>query len=171
MAIDSTIRLSEIDTPDNPPSGQHRLYVGTDGKLKKVNSSGTVTELDEVSAVAHIRTFGITIDGGGSAILSGVKGYIAVPFDGTITGWTLTADQTGSIVIDVWKDTYANYPPDVSDTIAGSEKPTISSDVKGQDLDLTTWTTAVAAGDVIGFNVDSCTDIQLATLVIQMSIS
>jgi hypothetical protein len=116
---------------------------------------------------AITRSFGIAIDGGGQAITTGVKGDIVVPFDCTIQGWTLIADQSGSIVIDVWKDTYANYPPTIADTIAGSEKPTISSATKGQDLSLSTWTLAVTAGDIIRFNVDSCTSITRATLVIQ----
>lgn len=116
---------------------------------------------------AIVRTFGITIDGGGQAITTGVKGDIVVPFDCTIQGWTLFGDTTGSIVIDVWKDSYANFPPTVDDSIAGSEKPTISSSTKGQDLSLTTWTLPVTAGDVLRFNVDSCTSITKATLVIQ----
>lgn len=119
--------------------------------------------------IASTRSIGITIDGGGSAITTGVKGYIEVPFSGTITGWTIVGDTSGSIVVDVWKDTYANFPPTVADTIAGSEKPTISSATKGQDLSLSTWTTSVTAGDVIGFNVDSCTSITRATLIIRIT--
>ncbi len=111
-------------------------------------------------------SFGITIDGGGSAISTGVKGYISIPFDCTIVGWILVADVSGSIVIDVWKDTYANHPPTVADTITSTDKPTISSALKGQNLALSAWTIAVQKGDVIGFNVDSCTTITKATLTI-----
>jgi hypothetical protein len=124
-----------------------------------------------LSANAQIKTFGITIDGGGSVISTGVKGYITVPFSGTITGWTLTAKESGSIVIDVWKDTYDNFPPTVADTIAGSEKPTLSSAQKNQDLTLSSWTTSVTAGDIIGFNVDSATTVTRVNLVIQMTVS
>lgn len=112
------------------------------------------------------RSFGITIDGGGSAITSGIKGDVVVPFNMTISSWTLIADQTGSIVIDVWKDTYANYPPTVADSIAGSEKPTLSSAAKNQDTNLTTWTTAVSAGDIVRFNVDSVSTVARVTLTI-----
>lgn len=115
------------------------------------------------------RTFGITIDGGDAPIEAGLAGDVVVPFGGTITGWTILADQTGSIAVDVWKDTYANYPPTVADTIVGSEKPTISGANKAQDLALTTWTTTVTAGDTVRFNVDSCVTITRATLVIQMT--
>jgi len=70
-----------------------------------------------------ISTIGITIDGGGSAITTGQKGYIEVPFACTISRATTLADQSGSIVIDVWKDTYANYPPVDADSITASAPP------------------------------------------------
>lgn len=119
------------------------------------------------SANSLVRSFGFTVDGGGAAITTGVKGYIEIPYACTITGWTLLADQVGSIVIDVWKDTYANYPPTVADTIAGTEKPTLASVIKNQDLTLTTWTTAVTAGDILGFNVDSASTVTRAHLIIR----
>lgn len=110
------------------------------------------------------------ITGGGAPITTGVKGCgIVVPFDCTITGWWLVADVSGSIVIDVWKDSYANYPPTIADTIAGTEKPTISSATKGQDVSLSTWTTALSKGDILRFNVDSCSTITEAALYLAVT--
>lgn len=103
--------------------------------------------------------FQFIIDGGGSAITTGEKGHLEVPFNCTVQGWTIGADQSGSIVVDVWKDTYANYPPTVADTIAGSEKPTLSTATKNQDLTLTTWTTSLTKGDILAFNVSSITTV------------
>ena len=114
-------------------------------------------------------SFGITIDGGGSAITTGVKGYVQIPYSGTITGWTILGDVSGSIVIDVWKDTYANYPPLVGDSIAGSEKPTLSSAIKNEDLTLSTWTTSVTEGDIIAFNVDSASTVTRVNLSINIT--
>ena len=105
-------------------------------------------------------------DAAGDVITTGPKGSIPVPFPCTITGWTLLAEQVGSIVIDVWKDTYANFKPTVADTIAGTEKPTLAAADKNQDLNLTTWTTSIAAGDILRFNVDSVTSIKQAMLVL-----
>lgn len=118
---------------------------------------------DETGTVA----IAIEIGNGDSVITTGVKGDIEIPFAMTITGWTLVADVSGSIVIDVWKDTYANFPPTVADTIAGSEKPTLSSAAKNQDLSLSTWTTSIAAGDILRFNVDSITTCKKITLVLR----
>lgn len=141
-----------------------------------VGGSGTTMEIDagvvgatELASNQKISSFGITIDGGGAAITTGVKGYVSVPYACTITGWDIFADQVGSIVVDVWKDTYVNYPPTVADTIAGTEKPTLTAAQKNQDTSLSTWTTAVSAGDVIGFSVDSAATVQRVTVIIRAS--
>ena len=141
-----------------------KLANGTAFQRIRTDSAGTGVEyFTEVSTLTFI------IDGGGSAITTGQKGHLEIPFACTITGWTLVADQSGSIVIDVWKDTYANFPPTVADTIAGSEKPTLSTAQKNQDLTLTTWTTAVTAGDILAFNVDSITTVTRVTLSIRVN--
>lgn len=106
------------------------------------------------------------IDGGGSTITTGVKGDLTIPFACTITEASLLADQSGSIVIDIWKDTYANYPPTVADTIVASAKPTISSATKAKDTTLTGWTKTIAAGDTLRFNVDSVTTLTRVTLTL-----
>lgn len=108
------------------------------------------------------------ISGGGSTVATGIAGDLTVPFNCTITEWTLLADQTGSVVIDIWKDTYANYPPTVADTITGSAKPTISAGVKGQSSTLTGWTTTISAGDTLRFNVDSAAAITRVTLSLKV---
>ena len=124
-----------------------------------INNSGNITGLKSIGIV-------YVIDGGGSAITTGQKGHLSIPFDCTITGWTLLADQSGNITIDVWKDTYANFPPTVADNITGTEKPTLTSVQKNQDTNLTTWATSVTSGDILAFNVDSCATITRVTLTI-----
>lgn len=111
-----------------------------------------------------ITAIGLVIDGGGATLTTGIKGDLTIPFACTITGWVMLADQSGSTVIDVWKDTYANYPPTVADTITGSAKPTISASTKGSSTTLTGWTTSIAAGDTLRFNVDSASSIQRVTI-------
>lgn len=67
----------------------------------------------------------------------------------------LTEGGTGSCVIDIWKDTYANFPPTDSDSITGGNEPEISSGTSYSDPTLSGWTTALAAGDVVRFHLDS----------------
>ena len=108
-------------------------------------------------------------DGGGVAVTTGQKGHINVPFNCTINQVDLFADQTGSIVFDIWKDTYANFPPTVADTITAAAKPTISAAQKYEDSTLTGWTTSISSGDVIAYNVDSCTTITRCTVALKVT--
>jgi len=108
------------------------------------------------------------IDGGGEAISTGIKGDIKVPFNGQITSCYLLADQSGSIVVDLWKDIYTNFPPTDADSITSSAVPTISSTTKDEDTSLTGWTKTITAGDIIRFNVDSCTTIERCTVILNI---
>lgn len=112
---------------------------------------------------------GVTIDGAGSAITTGIKGYLYVPYACTITVAELAADVSGSIVIDVWKDTAANFPPTDADSIAASAPPTLSSAQRSSDSTLTGWTVSLAAGDYLGFNVDSASTVTRVTLALKVT--
>jgi hypothetical protein len=103
-----------------------------------------------------------------SGIGAGDQGDLTIPFNCTITEWTLLADVSGSVVIDIWEDTYANYPPTVADTITGSAKPTISASTKGQSSTLTGWSPTIAAGSTLRFNVDSASTVNRVTLSLKV---
>src|SRR5215831_7375630 len=109
----------------------------------------------ELTNNQRIRALPFTVYQNGSVLTTGIKGDLYIPFTGVIVGVTLLADQSGSVVLDIWKDTYANYPPTVADTITAAAKPTLSSAVKYQDTVLTGWNTTVNAGDSFRFNFDS----------------
>lgn len=129
------------------------LTVGSNGQRIKA-ASGESTGLQWVDE--HY-TVPFIIDGGGSVITTGLQGGLQVDVTGTIVAATQLAldGLTGSIVTDIWKDTYANHPPTVADTITASAKPTISSSTKSTDTTLTGWTTGITAGDILFYNVDS----------------
>jgi hypothetical protein len=111
--------------------------------------------VDDLEGATRSGVIGFTIDGGGSAITTGLKGWVPVPENATITAARIVADQAGDCVVDIWKDTYANFPPTVADTITASARPTLSSAQKAEDATLTGWTTSLSAGDWLAFNVDS----------------
>lgn len=117
------------------------------------------------------RTIFYVIDGGGSTITTGIKGDLPIDINCTIQSAELLADQTGSIVVDIWKDTYANYPPTVGDSITSSAPPTISSAVKSLDSTLTGWTKTITAGDTLRFNVNSITSITRCTLGLKVLVT
>lgn len=101
--------------------------------------------------------FGITVDGAGNALTTGIKGFRYIEQDCVITGWDVRSDVTGSIIFDVKRNGVS---------IAGTEKPTISTASSGQDTTLTTWTTSLSTGDIIEFTIDSVATITRATLTI-----
>jgi len=110
------------------------------------------------------------IDGGGSAIEIGQKGHLKVPWACTITMAELEADQDGAIKVDIWKKDYANFPPADGDTICGGNEPEIAaSGKKDQDSTLTSWTKSLAAGDILAFNVDSCTTITRVSVILRVT--
>lgn len=116
---------------------------------------GTVTL---VRVIGDTSVWAYVIDGGGSTITTGIKAGFAIPYASKITGWQAFGDQSGSIVVDLWADTYANYPPLVGDSITTSNKPTISAATKGQNLSVNSgngWT--LAQGIYVRPNVDSVT--------------
>lgn len=138
--------------------------------------AGALTFLAQTTSAARRANLGVDvaninfiIDGGGSVITTGIKGDILIPFACTITEWTLLGDQIGNIVVDVWLDTYGNFPPVVSDSITAAAKPTMSGGVlKNQSSTLTGWTTAIPAGTILRFNVDSVATLTRATLVLKV---
>ena len=129
-----------------------------------VATTGTFTKNGNDITVGTIT---YVIDGGGSAITTGSKGYLEIPFGCTVNDWTIVADQSGSIVVDVKRSTYSGFP--TTSSIAGTEKPTLSSVQKNQDTSLSTWTTSIAAGDILEFVVDSATTVQRVTVALQVT--
>jgi len=118
------------------------------------------------SFVSNTRTLNFVIDGGGSAVTTGVKGHIVLDGDYTVTGWTVIADQSGSIVVDVNRATFTNFP--TTSSIAGTELPTLSSAQKAEDLTLSSWTTTLSARDVLEFEVDSATTVTRVTVALRL---
>ena len=91
-----------------------------------------------------------------------------IDIDCTISQVTLLADQVGDVELDIWKAAFASFPPTVDNTITADDKPTLSGAQSGQDSDLTGWTTAIAAGDVLRFNVDSAATITRLTIALTL---
>lgn len=171
VSINTTENAISV-SPTGAPGNNYSLPTATDSILGgiKVGSRLSISE-GVLSADEQTKTHwvNIIIDGGGSAIETGIKGDVVLPAC-TITEVMLLADQSGSIKIDIWKDTYANFPPTDADTICGGNEPEISSATKDNDATLTSWTTTITAEDILRINVDSCTTIERCTLALKVTI-
>jgi hypothetical protein len=145
------------------------------GQLVLVQNTGAPAGAASLTTQQKTRAITVVFGTGSGAIAAGLKTFVSCPYTGTITAARLLAVDaavtSGSIVIDVWKDTYANAPPAVADTITASAKPTLSSATKSEDTTLTGWTTAVTAGDVFGFVVDSATTVRQVALQLTIVLS
>ena len=181
--LDNTAGYFKVMVPGGGAHGPSQHTEGNNWKLLYLNGSGDETELSlgadgqkltatgASSAPAFeddLESVNFIIDGGGSAITTGVKGDLIVDFACTIQSVTMLADQSGSIVVDIWKDNYASFPPVDGDSITSSAVPTITTATKSQDSTLTGWTTSIAAGDILRYNVDSITSIQRLTITLKV---
>lgn len=108
------------------------------------------------------------MDGGGSALVAGIAGDLAIDFNCTIIGYTLLADAIGGLVVDVWKSAYASFPPTVANSLTGVTPPTLVAAAAAQDWTLAGWTTIITAGDVLRFNINSAATITKATLALKV---
>lgn len=106
---------------------------------------------------------GMVIDGGDAQIAAGIKSDLYVPFNCRVIDWTLLADRSGSIQLDVWNDGFGNFPPADADSITASAPPLISSAQSAHSATLTGWLIDITAGSTIRFNVDSCNTIRRVT--------
>ena len=164
----SEIKLDDLGTPDDntdldATTGRHGLLpkVGSTGQIPISRSSVPTWDWNYASIMTEIQDGNFVIGGG-------IKGDISIPFDCQIVQARMLADQTGSIVVDIWSDTYGNYPPTAADSICGSAKPTISSGTKSNDTTLTGWTTTLAEGSTLRYNVDSCSGITRVTVALRV---
>ncbi|MEO7176107.1 MAG: hypothetical protein ABI002_09975, partial [Saprospiraceae bacterium] len=146
--------------PDTAAAGDNQILMRdpTTGEIVKKLESAVVNAARGNNSISFIIGDGIAV------ITTGVALDFVWPCNATITGWQIVSTLTGSVVLDVWKDSYANFPPVVGDTIAGSEKPTLSSAVKNQDLTLSSFSTSVTAQDNWRLNVDSASTLKRITV-------
>lgn len=129
----------------------------------KVSISSIQSSINANAAIEFVMA------GVSAVIPTGVQGDLEVPFNCEIVRASLLADQVGNLVVDIWKDTYANYPPAVGDSITAAAKPTLTGVIKSQDSTLTGWTKTLSAGDVLRFNVDAVSAITRATLSLEVN--
>jgi len=180
LGLDISVHVVKMTHPDLLRPQNVRMEVtnlsATNPRIRTRDIIDVISETREIveteeklpPSPTEFSSINVIIDGGNAVITTGVKAYIPMPFAGEIISNEMEADQSGSIVVDVWNDTYANFPPTDADSITASAPPTISGATKSRDITLTGWTTTFSAGDILGFNVDSISTIERATLSLKV---
>lgn len=153
--------INELDFPDGVSSAT------TSDGVTTINLTGGGSSI--------VSTAGLTADGGSSTPSTGVKGYIQIPFAGTIIGWSLIANVSGTLAMDIWKVSSSAPPtaptiPTSANIISASAGPSLSSAQSSSvgSSGVSTWTTAVSQWDVLGFQLNSISTITRFTLEIQI---
>lgn len=94
----------------------------------------------------------------------------------TIKRVTLLSDVAGNARVDIWKTSFAGYPPSGANSIigAGGTVPFLGSpgpaSLKYQDSVLTAWNTAIAAGDTFRIVLGSVSGIARLTAILDVEI-
>lgn len=158
--------MANINFPTSPAPGDTYSF---NNSIWVYNGSAWVSTLSVTIANAKLGNFGCVVDNTPAVITTGVKAYISMPYDGTITSWTILGDQTGTCVVDVWKTTYAGYPGSVANSITGGSYITLTSASKNTSSSLGTWTTSFTAGDIFVFNINSISTLNKITIIVNVS--
>lgn len=149
---------SNAPGPQGPVGAQ-----GAQGQTGNVGPAGR----NGTDAPARRASIQLVIDGAGAAPSTGPWGFFPVPFSCTVVGWKLLGDASGEAVIDVQKTTDSNFPNGFA-SIVGSDKPTLASQQKAENLSAS-WG-QLAEGDILNFNLDSVATCQRLNLSVVVSI-
>lgn len=107
-------------------------------------------------------------DGGGSAIANGSVIYIACPYAGSITAYTILVD-TGTCTITTWKKATGTAIPTVADTISTSGV-SIASGTAIRSTTVSDFTsTTVAANDIFAFKITAISGATKITFVLEIT--
>lgn len=119
-------------------------------------------------AATNKHALGMVLDNTPSDAPTGYAGEIHMPWNGMLKGVTMTGDVPGDAKLDLWKCAPASYPPDDADSICGGNEPELVNSVYYHDGELTGWTKTCLAGEIIRFNVDSCSGIKRLSLILEV---
>ena len=117
------------------------------------------------------RTINYVVESGSFDMEPGIKGHITLDVTGTIDSWTIVAEQAGTLIVDIKKSTFNDYPSMVS--ITGTEKPYLGvingmTQTKNKDEDLTTWNRVLNAGDVLQYEVVAVSNVKRFLIALKL---
>ena len=114
------------------------------------------------------RTVNYVIDSGSLPMQVGDKGKLTIDVTGVIENIRVLSDQTGDIVFDISKCSFADYPNFTSMT-AGQRVQLTNSNKYFDDV-LNNWTTTINAGDILNFNVVSVNNIRRLLITLKLKL-
>jgi hypothetical protein len=146
-------------TGSQGPTGSNGVQ-GATGPQGATGSKGATG-----SSGITVGSFGLTIDGGSSVITSGGKGYVSMPYGGTITGWDMLGNTTGSIQVDLKKANFSSFPTTTS--VTGGNYIGMTTSIKGTDSTLSGWSATFSQGDIYEFKVVTISSLNRVNIVLR----
>ncbi len=114
------------------------------------------------------RTVNYVIDSGSLPMQTGDKGKLTIDVTGVIENIRVLADQTGDIVLDIGKASFADYPN--FNSITAGQRVQLTNTNKYFDDVLNNWTTTITAGDILRFDVISVNQIRRLLISLKLKL-
>ena len=130
--------------------------------------SDDVVVIALAAAADLTRTVNYVIDSGSLPMQIGDKGKLSLDVTGVIESVTVLCDQTGDIVFDISKCTFADYP--AFNSITAANRVQLTNSNKYFDDVLNNWTTTIVAGEILNFSVISVTDIRRLLISLKLKL-
>ena len=130
--------------------------------------SDDVVVIALAAAADLTRTVNYVIDSGSLPMQIGDKGKLSLDVTGVIESITVLCDQTGDIVFDISKCTFADYP--AFNSITAAQRVQLTNSNKYFDDVLNNWTTTIVAGEILNFSVISVTDIRRLLISLKLKL-
>jgi hypothetical protein len=160
--------IHDVDLITNLPTNNQVLsyQTGTPNLWKNKNV------IDIAPTSLKTGSCGVTFDGQGGTISNGKTAYVQIPYNGTLTSWTLVANTAGNCTVTAFKSTYGSFPPTSPGGNLYSVQPSITApNQKNQNLTPTYLGSqaTVTAGDWIGFTISGVTTVSWVNLTISIT--
>ena len=126
----------------------HDMVAGT-----SIGITGATISVDS-ELTDQIKRFSaeLVVNGNGSVIANGVKGYLEIPKDCTLIMITTVTDNSDSFTWTIKKSSYSGFPGSLADITGGAGFPLLSAQ-KAQKTTLSSWTTDFDSGDIVEFGI------------------
>jgi len=181
---ETTFSLTDQGAPYNPNNNQ-QLIVTKNGLFldpandynisgdKIVFTTPPATNDDIViialAAAADLtRTVNYVIDSGSLPMQVGDKGSLTIDVTGVIENIRVLSDQTGDIVFDISKTTFADFP-NFNSITSGNRVQLVNTNKYFDDV-LNNWTTTITAGDILRFDVISVNNIRRVLISLKLKL-
>tara|TARA_X000000950_G_scaffold111066_1_gene139974 strand:- start:67 stop:741 length:675 start_codon:yes stop_codon:yes gene_type:complete len=181
---ETTFSLNDQGAPYSPNNNQ-QLIVTKNGLFldpsNDYNISGdqivfttAPTNSDDIVIIALAaaadltRTVNYVIDSGSLPMQTGDKGKLTIDVTGVIEQIRVLSDQTGDIVFEIEKCTFADYPNFTS--ITNGARVQLTNTDKYFDDVLNNWTSTITAGEILRFNVISVNNIRRLLISLKLKL-